>query len=394
MAVEPCAIGAAPVFPERPAFPRHRRSGWTLTTHYYSASIVWSFVLIFLLLIWYAVEKYSFHLKGTPMRMVADPTEFAVRIVGLAHFVIAAMFLIVSPRMRTASGWGWLAALSGISVLQCWGFAWCGGKDNPLMLIAFYMYFVIHAFRDEAYFYRVRSGPAVPPEAHTETVLRWLQVVALCVTLALLVSIITIHGQFGGTSIAGTALQAVFPANFSFVTIFAATALPLIAVATFGFLQIHGLHPGGLVGMCREHAPLVKVIATTMGILLASMFVGAWTYNLVIVMHFVAWFEFTTTRIRRLPEPVRAAATWRKPMDWFKKNLLGFCTLHVGLTLLFLTLIAINHYGLRRAPLELAGGPVTNPLEFLFSAQNLYYWTIAHVTLSFFPRTVTPLKTA
>src|SRR5690606_30729573 len=122
MAVEPCAIGAAPVFPERPAFPRHRRSGWTLTTHYYSASIVWSFVLIFLLLIWYAVEKYSFHLKGTPMRMVADPTEFAVRIVGLAHFVIAAMFLIVSPRMRTASGWGWLAALSGISVLQCWGF--------------------------------------------------------------------------------------------------------------------------------------------------------------------------------------------------------------------------------------------------------------------------------
>ncbi len=386
MAVEPMA--SAPVFEpaSAPSFPTHRRSGWTLTVHYYTASILWSFVLILVLLGWYAVEKYGFHLKGTPMRMVADPTEFAVRIVGLAHFVIAAMFLVTAPRLRTATGWLLLAGLAGVSVLQCWGFAACGGPKNPLMLIAFYMYFVIHAFRDEAYFYRVRSGAAVPPAESTETVLRWLQVVALCVTLALLVAVISVHGQFGGTSIAGTALQELFPAGWSFVSIFASTATPLIVLATFGFVRIGGLQPGGLPGLCRMHEPLIKVIGSTMLILLASMFVGAWTYNLVIVMHFVAWFEFTTTRIRRLPPEVRRSATWRTPMQWFKKSLLGFCVLHVGLSVLFLALIAVNHYILQRRPMELEGRSVTNPLELLFSASNLYYWTIAHVTLSFFPR--------
>src|SRR5690606_15709210 len=82
MAVEPYAPALAPDTSELPAFPVHRRSGWTLTTHYYGATILWSFVLILLLLGWYAVEKYVFALKGTPMRMVADPTEFGVRIVG------------------------------------------------------------------------------------------------------------------------------------------------------------------------------------------------------------------------------------------------------------------------------------------------------------------------
>src|SRR5688572_19220923 len=91
--------------PPTPVFPVHRRSGLTLSMHYFIASIIWSFALIGLLLIWYCFEKYVFKLEGHPARMVRDPTEFAVRIVGLAHFIIAAMFLVTSPRLKTFSGW-------------------------------------------------------------------------------------------------------------------------------------------------------------------------------------------------------------------------------------------------------------------------------------------------
>jgi len=366
----------------------HRRSGYTLTTYYFVASIFWSLALIFVLLGWYAVEKYVFLLKGSPIRMVRDPTEFAVRIAGLAHFIIAALFLVTSLRLRTASGWAWLVGLSGISVLQCWGFAALGGHKNALALIAFYMYFVIHAFRDEAFFYRVRSGPTVPPEPQTESVLQWLQVLAICVLIALLVSTIAVAGQLGLPNPTDNALRRVFPSTWSFMAVFGVTAVPMTALATLVFARIQTSFPGGFVGLYRTHTPLIKVIGFTMLIMLSSMLVGAWTYNLVIVMHFVAWFVFTTSKISALPPAVRQAASWRQPMDWFKRSLLGFSVLHVGLSLFFLTLIAINHYGLQRAPMNIAGRTVTNPLEFLFSAKNLYYWTITHVTLSFFPRAV------
>jgi hypothetical protein len=371
-----------------PDFPRHRRSGLTLSMHYFTSSIVWSAVLIGVLAIWYAVEKYGLALKGSPMRMVADPTEFAVRIAGLAHFIIAGMFLATSPRLRTPGGWLWLTGLAAAAVVQCWMFAAAGGRDNPLALILFYMYFMIHAFRDEAFFYRIRAGKAVTPEPHTESVIRWLQVLALCVLLGLLTAAVAVRQPLGYDGKQDNALRALFPADWPFVAVFAATVTPLAILATLAFQRIESRQPGGFWGLVRTHGPLTRVIGWTVAIMLASMVVGAWTYNFVIVMHFVAWFEFTTVKIRSLPTSVRQSATPRRPLTWFKTSLTGFCVLHVGLSLLFLGLIAINHYALVRQPLAIAGQTWANPLELLFSAQNLYFWTIAHVTLSFYPRPI------
>lgn len=357
--------------------------------HYFCASIVWSLVLIALFLGWCAVEKFWLGLKGSPLRMVVDPSEFAVRVVGLAHFVIAGIFLATSPRLRAPGGWLWLVGLGAASVFQCWAFAAMGGRQNPLALILFYMYFIIHAFRDEAFFYRIRAGKAAAAEAQTDSVIRWLQVLAICVLLGLLAAALTVRRSgFGISDRQDTALAALFPSTWPFAAVFATTVAPLALLATYAYARIAERQPGGFVGLVRAHRPLILVIGISMAILLSSMLVGAWVYNLVIVMHFVAWFEFTTTKIRQLPKPVRAAANWRHPLDWSRRSLVGFSVLHIGLSALFLSLIALNHYSLHRAPVTLAGTTVSNPIELLFSAKNLYYWTITHVTLSFFPRPI------
>lgn len=369
-----------------PAFPTHRRSKLTLSVHYFLSSILWSFVVIALLGGWYAVEKYALGLKGSPMRMVADPTEFGVRIVGLAHFIIAAVFLVTAPKLRSPGGWLWLTGLSIAAVFFCWLFAYVGGGKNSIALILFYMFFIIHAFRDEAYFYRIRAGKAAPSEAHTEVVIRWLQVLAVCVLLGLLVAAISIIGKLGVNERVTQVFQGMFPADWPFAVAFLSTFLPLAALATYSFYTIQSRQPGGFAGLVLSHAPLVRVIGGTMLIMLAGMLVGPWTFNLVILMHFVAWFEYSTVRIRALPPDLRKSASPRQPLNWFKTSLGGFCFFHIGLSVFFLALIVVNHYILRRTPIRVGEQNWANPLELLFSANNLYYWTIAHVTLSFFPR--------
>jgi hypothetical protein len=70
----------------------------------------------------------------------------------------------------------------------------------------------------------------------------------------------------------------------------------------------------------------------------------------------------------------------------------GFRIGQISTATFFLLLITTNHYILHRAPVHLVERTIPNPLELLFSASNLYYWTIAHVTLSFFPRTIPVTK--
>lgn len=369
-----------------PPFPTHRRSRLTLSVHYFLSSVIWSLALIAVLGGWYALEKFVFDLKGTPMRMVADPTEFGVRIVGLAHFIIAAVFLFTSPKLRSPGGWVWLTGLSLAAVFCCWLFAFAGGKDSSIALILFYMFFIIHAFRDEAFFYRIRAGRAAPSEAHTEVVIRWLQVLAICILLGLLVAAISVIAKLGVNDRVTQVFQGMFPAQWPFALAFLTTFLPLAALATYAFYTIQSRQPGGFAGLVATHGPLVRVIGGTMLIMLAGMLVGPWTFNLVILMHFVAWFEFSTVKIRSLPREVRAGASPRHPLNWFKTSLGGFCFFHIGLSVFFLGLIVLNHYVLRRTNITLGDRQWANPLELLFSANNLYYWTIAHVTLSFFPR--------
>ena len=204
--------------------------------------------------------------------------------------------------------------------------------------------------------------------------------------LGLLVAAITIIGKLGVNKRVTQVFNAMFPADWPFAVAFLSTFLPLAALATFAFYTIQSRQPGGFAGLVATHWPLVRVIGGTMLIMLAGMLVGPWTFNLVILMHFVAWFEFSTVKIRALPREVRQSASPLRPFDWFKKSLAGFCFFHVGLSVFFLALIVVNHYVLRRQPMVVDGQTWSNPLELLFSAQNLYYWTIAHVTLSFFPR--------
>jgi hypothetical protein len=61
---------------------------------------------------------------------------------------------------------------------------------------------------------------------------------------------------------------------------------------------------------------------------------------------------------------------------WMRTTERGFTVLHLGMAAAVVLLIAISTYAFGK----------TGPLEALVGSKSFYYWTIIHVTLSFFPR--------
>ena len=102
--------------------------------------------------------------------------------------------------------------------------------------------------------------------------------------------------------------------------------------------------------------------------------------------HFTGWFVFATAGILKQPLAVQQAATWRKPNQWIRQNVLGFWVFHGGLAAMFLGLIAFNHWVLSAAPLTIHGTTFANPLTLLLGEHTLFYWTITHCVLGFLPK--------
>src|SRR5688572_18793800 len=76
-----------------------------------------------------------------------------MRMVGLAHFLVAIAFVTTSRAMKTPSSWAWLLGLSVVGVGLCLLFARHGGVDARLPNALFFTYFLLHEFRDQTFFY-------------------------------------------------------------------------------------------------------------------------------------------------------------------------------------------------------------------------------------------------
>ena len=147
----------------------------------------------------------------------------------------------------------------------------------------------------------------------------------------------------------------------------------LLLLALFGFRHFLKKYPGGLGGFWSENKPILLVLIYTALIILASPLVGHWTYNLLILSHFVGWYFFAGRRLAAIPKPVTPQdGRWK----WVRGSVGGFQRLHLGLAGVFFVILLVNHYLL----------PETGFVSLLFNGSAFYYWTVIHVTISFAPK--------
>lgn len=323
------------------------------------------------------------------MRMVANPSEMAIRFFGIAHYSVATYYLFTSKKLHNLRGCFLLGLFSLLAAGICWLFYSFGGHANIIAVITIFFFFLMHALRDEVFFYRLRSGSAISDAEypHVYRMLIWLQVACLCLLAALLYPAFIY--QYAGDpehAAMNVWINTIFPPAWPLSLKMAASALPFALVAVAACWRIQSKHTGGLIELLMSHKPLSIIVAGTVAVVLSAVVFGTWVLNYIILMHFTGWFLFAVAGIRKQPRNVRRAVTWRTPNQWIRRNLVGFWVFHGGLALLFFLLIALNHWVLSQQPIVVGGRTMSNPLTILFSEHSLYYWTIAHVTLGFLPK--------
>jgi hypothetical protein len=350
------------------------------------SSLHWSLLIIAACLSVQFLETYALGLPRD-RRLVRDAPEFAVRVVGLSHFVVALFFLLTGSRARGRAARVRLGALALIGAGVCVAFGWLGGTANPICLAGFYVIFMAHAFRDESFFHRQQLGSVAPPQSDASPV--WLQAMAVGVLGAIVVPVY-VYVAFARGDPAGSPwlalfppqagkreaamIRALLPPSWSLAEIFGVFGLPFALVAAGAAIPIATAGRAA-----RAHAPLLKVLALSVALVVSSAIVGSAALHLVILMHFVGWFLFTTARLRHAEraQPANTVAS-----AWLRGTVHGFWVLHGGAAAVFLTIIVTNHYLVAAAQAGAYGWPGPNPVALLFGASAFYYWTIAHVALS------------
>lgn len=359
------------------------------TTRLWLSSLAWALALILAAVAAQAVETDLFGLRGRAS-FVRDPAELAMRVVGIGHHLVAAFFLVTSARLRAPAGVGWLAGLALLGVGLSWVFGWLGGHAHPLGLAAFYLLFVAHSFHDEVRFYDHHAGAGLTRSRLARRAVAWAEVAAVAVLGAVLVPVFTFLAlnrtatwmPAWVTAIhpirpqRARAFVEIFPGDWSFAAVYAVVGLPLAVVVLVAAGRLLAARP-----LLRPHAPVVCVLAGGAALGVASAVLGAWTLRLVILMHFVSWFLFTTARLGEATVPVAGPGV----VAWLRGTRRGFWVLHGGICLGALGLLVLDHSVLGPR-WSLGGVTLASPVAALLGRDAFYYWTILHVTLSLVPR--------
>jgi hypothetical protein len=307
--------------------------------------------------------------------MFGNPAEISMRIFGLPHFMVGLFFMLTAKRMRTPSGWAWFFGLLAMGIFFAYVFGRCGGHRNPVMLIAFYFYFLIHGFRDEAFFYRSYGDCPAVDSKQTARVLLLLQVMLISLLFAFLMptylEFLNIKNKLPAND---PILNAFFPASIPFMKKFLTYLLPVMGVNVILSWRLARGYPGGWRAIWRDHHPLLMVFLISTGIVLGTLLVGPWTFNYVVLVHFVGWYLFAIRKLETVPPDKRASAN--HPLAWMRTSVAGFRVLHLGLAVLVTVLIAISVYVFKNK----------SWMDILIGGPSFYYWTVIHVSLSFYPR--------
>jgi hypothetical protein len=299
------------------------------------------------------------------VRVVRTAFEASMRYVGIAHFILAAVFTATSARMRVPGFRGTLALLVLAGAALATGYGWLRGRNEFLAGTLFVGYFFAHDFRDQVFFY-FRNGDA--PEASDPKgvgealfLVPYLFLAALASVLACL----TAAGVFDGTPLspAGSRMPAVVRAGF--------ILLPLAVVAAA--VRLHRVWQHALLGSARRflssYRPLAVVFGLIYLVLLVGLIVTGRAYAAVL-FHATSWWIFVVAQLRKKPASAKPL-TWA----WMRGTPLGFSLLHAAAIVFLLGLGAVWAYGFRN-------DPAAWPFSVMLGKDNFPFWTIVHVTVS------------
>jgi hypothetical protein len=299
----------------------------------------------------YFIETY---VLGSRHRFVENPSDVMMRAFGLAHFWIGWVFLFTSPRLRSGPALGKVAALTAIGAALCL-FSWAnGGMRNPLLVMAFYAYFLIHEIRDEANLF-VAYGDA-PKDPGREMFLRRLSVSVMLALMTAFAFIQMLHGRMQ------VRLERIVADPAPWLEVIAGSLVILGAGGWFTTWQCARCH--NIVW--RDYIPLLAVYASIAGILTVGSLLGSVGFNLIVLIHVMAWLVFVRQRLGA------GNTAPRNLWAWLRMTPAGFITLHVGAVAVVLTLMALRVHLWERC------GIVSQ----LFATSSFHYWTIMHITMA------------
>ena len=354
--------------------PRWATLAQSTTFRNWRATLLWTIAAVLFAQIFYPFDRYGFALDGArprSYRMFIYPSEIPMRVFGIPHFLIALAFTLTSSRMRVRRNWFRFAGLAIASALLCALFLDAGAQRNALAIFLFYAYFIVHQFRDDTYFYEAYGE--VPSEARRSherilTRLRWLSLAVLFAIAWPVYTTLGVQDFATGDSI----LSVAYPAAWSLGVRLAVTSVPAFAAVALVLRWIARTLPGGVPELWRVHRPMLVIQLASMAIILFALVGGTWAINLVVLMHFVGWYLFALYQLGQRPPATPPDTIWK----WMRTTRAGFMTLHLGLAAAVGIGIAVDVYGFGQQ----------SWLYPIVGAHAFYYWTIAHVTLSFLPR--------
>ena len=311
--------------------------------------------------------------SARPQRLVWHPVETSMRLFALSHFVVAIMFMTTSRAMRSARSWAWLIGLTGVGVGLCFAFGAAGALTSHVTAVLFYAYFLVHEFRDQAFFYRANGDAPAGDEARLR---RDLLLVPALVSLVIgTVFFVAAAFRIGG---ARRYTDAVFGGLSPAVRMGMGVAAILICVAAVHAARRHydRTREGGVAGFVRRNRPMLFVFGGILVVLFLDLAVTGRVYAIV-TLHVTAWFVFVNHQMGKRPPPSPAPKTlsWK----WMRATRVGFNVLHLGIFALIVAAAWAWAY--------LSGSSGVNQGAWtLLSREAFPYWTIMHVTMSFVPR--------
>ncbi|MBL8795115.1 MAG: hypothetical protein JNM56_14495 [Planctomycetia bacterium] len=306
----------------------------------------------------YAVEKY---VVCPPRRFVENPASVMTRAIGLAHFWIGWLFLLTSPRVRSAGAVGRLLGLVLLGAALCVVCGLSGASHNSFVFLFLYGYFLLHEVRDQTMLYQA-YGDAPPASPEGQAFLAVLCRAASLGLTTLLTAGYLLHGFLKGKI-------AVESPWMQGCLLGALTVLLLASLATgFRALRLGCRLYGDPAGIVTAHRPLLLVYAGICAILLLATVVGSVVFNLIILIHAAAWLLFLRVQLGQRPAPARFGL-W----SWLRGTPLGFSVLHFGVAALILVLLGLRVYVWERV------GLVSEMLD----AASFSYWSLMHITIAF-----------
>jgi len=346
------------------SFIRRRWRGLSETERNWARSMVIVAGAIAVFTLFYSLEMESGR-WNEHRRLVYEPSESATRFIGIPHFLVALFFVATSRTMRRWKPRLSFLATAPLAVFLCVVYGFLQAWSPVLGGTLFYSVFLLHVFRDEAFFYFCNGDGRGPQRALT-TIFFWSPVAVIATTGVLIEGVLIarlLRVPRLDALVAGTGPAAVV----------AVGALPLGVVALSVWRIRAGLRSAGLGSLTeivRAHAPIFRVLGCDVLVFVADLAIAGQGYAIVI-LHFAEWYVFTVRGFRgRAP-----AAGGAGFVHWIRGTAPGFRLLHVGLVVAMVTAGMIWTYAF-------ADSPRLSVLRLFLDRGNFPYWTIAHVAAS------------